>query len=139
MELRHALFVIFPVDKLVSDCGERDSVDSEFSQVESVLEKSIMETLTAAVACGVAFALSFHLGYGRAASIWGAATWGAVTGLGIAVAFFAMTVATTIILPGTFDGRALGLHFLALLVVAPLGAAVVAILARRYAMAKMHF
>jgi hypothetical protein len=103
------------------------------------LEKSIMETITAIVACVVAFALSFHLGYGRAPSNWAAVILGAVTGLGVAVAFFVMTVGTTIILPGTFDGRTLGLHFLALLAVAPLGAGVIAILARRHAMTKMHF
>jgi hypothetical protein len=115
------------------------SVDSEFSQVESVLEKSIMETITAIVACAVAFALSFHLGHGRASSIWAAVILGAVTGLGVVVAFFAMTVGTAIILPGTFDARTLGLCFVGLLAVAPLGAAVIAILARRRAVAKMHF
>jgi len=98
-----------------------------------------METISAIVACAVAFGLSFHLGYGRASSIWAAVILGAVTGLGVAVAFFAMTVGTTIILPGTFDARTLGLCFLGLLAVAPLGAAAVAILARRHAMTKMRF
>lgn len=98
-----------------------------------------MEAITAIVACAVAFALSFHLGYDRASSIWAAVILGAVTGLGVAVAFFAMTVGTTIVLPRTFDARTLGLCFLGLLAVAPLGAAVIAALARRLAVAKMYF
>ena len=98
-----------------------------------------METITAAVACAVAFALSFYLGYGRAPSGWVALILGAVSGLGFAAAFFAMTVGTTIMLPGTFDARSLGFHFLALLALAPVGAAVIAVLAHRHAIAKMHY
>lgn len=98
-----------------------------------------METITAVVACGVAFTLSFYLGYDRAPSVWVAVLLGAASGLGFAVAFFAMTVGTTIILPGTFDARTLGLHFLALLAVAPLGAGLIAVLAHRHAVAKTHF
>ena len=98
-----------------------------------------METLTAVVACAIAFALSFYLGYGRAPSILVAVLVGAACGLVFAVAFFAMTVGTTIILPGTFAARSLGLHFLALLAIAPLGAAVVAVLAHRRATPKMRF
>jgi hypothetical protein len=98
-----------------------------------------METITAIVACAVAFALSIYLGYEKAPSTWAAVLLGAASGVGFAVVFFAVTVAITIVLPGTFHARTLGLHFLALLAVAPLGAAVIAILARRHAMTKMHF
>ena len=98
-----------------------------------------METLTALVACAVAFALSFYLGYGRAPSVWGALILGAACGVGFAVVFFAMTVGATIILPGTFAARSLGLHFLALLAVAPLGAAAIAVIGHRRATPKMHF
>jgi hypothetical protein len=103
------------------------------------LEKPIMETLTAIVASAVAFALSFYLGHDRAPSAWIALLLGAASGVGFAVVFFAMTVATTIVLPGTFDARTLGLHFLALLAVAPLGAAAIAALGHRRATPKMHF
>jgi hypothetical protein len=98
-----------------------------------------METITAAVAGGLAFALSFYLGYGRAPSTWAALIVGAACGFGFAVAFFAITVGTTIILPGTFAARSLGLHFLALLAVAPLGAAAIAYLAHRHGTARMRF
>jgi hypothetical protein len=99
----------------------------------------MMETLTAVVACALAFALSFYLGRGRAPSTWAALIVGAACGLGFAVAFFAMTVGTTIILPGTFAARSLGLHFLALLALAPLGSAVIAFLAHRHSTSKMRF
>lgn len=98
-----------------------------------------MESITAFVACGAAFALGYYLGFDRAHSMLGAAALGAVSGIGFAVAFFMMTVAIAIVLPGTFDGRTLGVNFARLLVLAPLGTAVIAALAHRYAVARMHF
>ena len=98
-----------------------------------------METLTAVVACALAFALSFYLGHGRAPSTLAALVVGAACGVGFAVIFFAITVGTTIVLPGTFNARSLGLHFLALLVLAPVGAAVIAVLAHRRSAPKMRF
>lgn len=98
-----------------------------------------METITAIVACAVAFALAFYVGYGRAPSTLIAAMLGAVSGIGFAVVFFVMTVAVAMMLPGTFAPRSLGVHFIGLLAVAPLGAAVIAVLAQRRAMTKMHF
>ncbi len=98
-----------------------------------------MESITAVVACGIAFALSYYVGYGRAPSSLVALMLGAVGGIGFAFIFFVMTVAVAIILPGTFDGRSLGVHFIGLLAVAPLGGAVISVLAHRYAMAKTPF
>lgn len=98
-----------------------------------------METVTAFVACAVAFALSFYLGYGRSPSGLAALVLGAACGVGFAVIFFALTVGTTIVLPGTFNARSLGLHFLALLAVVPLGAAAIAVFGHRRATPNMHF
>jgi hypothetical protein len=98
-----------------------------------------MESLTAVVACAVAFALSFYLGYGRSPTSLAALVVGAACGVGFAVIFFGLTVGTTIMLPGTFDARSLGLHFLALLFVAPLGAAAIAVFAHNRATPKLRF
>ena len=64
---------------------------------------------------------------------------GAACGVAFAVLFFVMTVAVEGTLPGTFNARSLGVHLLILLAVAPLGAAAVAVLGQRYAMARMRF
>lgn len=98
-----------------------------------------MESITAFVACVVAFALSYYVGYGRAPSVLSAILLGAVSGIGFAVVFFVMTVAVAIVLPGTFDARSLGVNFVGLMMVAPLGSALVAVLGHRHAVAKMHF
>ena len=98
-----------------------------------------MESLTAVVACAVAFALSFYFGYGRSPSSFAAFALGAACGVGFAVIFFGLTVGTTLILPGTFNARSLGLHFLALLFVAPFGAAAIAVFGHRRATPKMRF
>ena len=98
-----------------------------------------MESITALVACGAAFALSFYLGYGRAPSLLAAAMLGAVSGIGFAVIFFAMTIAVAGTLPGIFDARTLGQHLILLGMAAPLGAAAVPMFAHRYAMSRSRF
>ena len=98
-----------------------------------------MESLTAIVACALAFALSLYLGYGRSPSSLAAFAVGVACGVGFAVIFFGVTVGTTLVLPGTFNARSLGLHFLALLVVAPLGAAAIAVFAHQRTTPKMRF
>lgn len=98
-----------------------------------------MESITALVACGAAFALSYYFGYGRAPTTFIAAVLGAVSGIGFAVVFFALTLAVTIVLPGTFDGRTLGVYFVRLLVLAPIGAAVIAAFAHRFSTTKTQF
>jgi hypothetical protein len=98
-----------------------------------------METITALVACGAAFALAYYFGYGRAQTTFIAAILGAVCGIGFAVVFFALTLAVAILLPDTFDARTLGIHFTRLLVLAPIGAAAIAALAHRFSRTKIQF
>ncbi len=98
-----------------------------------------MEAITALVACAAAFALSYYFGYGRAPTTLIAAVLGAVSGIGFAVVFFALTLAVTILLPGTFDGWTLGFYFVRLLVLAPIGAAAIAAFAHRFSRTKIQF
>jgi hypothetical protein len=91
-----------------------------------------MESITAVVACGLAFALSYYIGRTMASSTLVAAMMGGVCGLAFAVMFFVMTVALGAILPGIFDGWLLGVHFIVLLIVMPLGSAGIAILEHRH-------
>ncbi|MSP74515.1 MAG: hypothetical protein EXR12_00120 [Rhodospirillaceae bacterium] len=98
-----------------------------------------METITALVACGAAFALSYYFGYGRAPTTFIAAVLGAISGIGFAIVFFALTLAVTILLPDTFDARTLGIHFARLLVLAPIGAAVIAAFSHRFSRTKIQF
>jgi hypothetical protein len=91
-----------------------------------------MESITAFVACGLAFALSYYVGRALASSTVVAAMMGAVCGLAFAVLFFIATVAIGAVLPGIFDGWMLGVHFIVLLFVIPLGSAGVAVLEHRH-------
>ena len=91
-----------------------------------------MESITALVACGVAFALIYYIGRFTASTTLAAAVMGAVCGLAFAVLFFITTVALGVIVPGLFEGWTLGIHFIALLIVAPLGSAGIAVLEHRH-------
>lgn len=91
-----------------------------------------MESITALVACGVAFALSYYMGRFTASTTLATAAMGAVCGLAFAVLFFITTVLLGVIVPGLFEGWALGIHFIALLMVAPLGSAGIAVLEHRH-------
>jgi hypothetical protein len=91
-----------------------------------------METITAVVACGLAFTLSYFIGRMMASSTLVAAMMGGVCGLAFAVLFFVATVAIGAVLPGIFDGWTLGVHFIVLLFVLPLGSAGVAVLEHRH-------
>ncbi len=91
-----------------------------------------MESITALVACGLAFALSYYMGHRMASSTRVAAMMGLACGFAFAVLFFVATVALGALNPGMFDGWTLGVHFLALLVVAPLASAGVAVLEYRH-------
>ena len=98
-----------------------------------------MESITAGVACSAALALSYYIGYDRAPSIFISLLAGAASGVSFAVVFFAMTVVVAIALPGTFDARLLGVHFVFLLAVAPLCGAGIAAFAHHRAMTRMMF
>jgi hypothetical protein len=91
-----------------------------------------MESITAIVAAGVAFALSYYIGRSMASTTLVAAMMGAVCGLAFAVLFFVTTVALGAVLPGVFDGWMLGIHFIVLAIAAPLGSAGIAILEHRH-------
>lgn len=91
-----------------------------------------MESITAIVAAGVAFALSYYIGHAVASRTLVAAVMGAVCGLAFAVLFFVMTVGIGSVIPGIFDGWMLGFHFIILLLVVPLGSAGVAVLEHRH-------
>ena len=90
-----------------------------------------MESITAIVAAGVAFALSYYIGRAMASTTLAAAVMGGVCGLAFAVLFFITTVAIGSVIPGMFDGWMLGIHFIVLLLVVPLGSAGIAALEHR--------
>ncbi|CAN5756697.1 hypothetical protein BH11PSE3_BH11PSE3_01480 [soil metagenome] len=87
-----------------------------------------MESVTAVVAGGLAFALSYYIGRTMASSIVVAAMMGAACGLAFSVVFFLITVSVGAVLPGMFDGWLLGVHFIGMLILVPLGCAAVAAL-----------
>jgi hypothetical protein len=91
-----------------------------------------MESITALVACGLAFALSYLIGRTMASSMPVAAMMGGVCGVAFAVLFFVTTVGLGTFLPGMFDGWTLGVYFIVLLVVIPLGSAGIAVLEYRH-------
>ena len=91
-----------------------------------------MESITALVACAAAFSLSYYIGYHIATNTTVAAMMGGASGLVFAVMFFIMTVAIGMMVPDTFEPRQLGIHFLVLLPLTPIGSAVVAVLAHRH-------
>jgi hypothetical protein len=91
-----------------------------------------MESITAIVAAGVAFALSYYIGRAVASTTLTAAIMGGVCGLAFAILFFISTVAIGTAVPGMFDGWRLGVHFIVLLAAVPLGCAAVAALEHRH-------
>jgi hypothetical protein len=91
-----------------------------------------MESITAIVAAGVAFALSYYVGRAMASTTLMAAIMGGICGLAFAVLYFISTVGVGTVVPGMFDGWMLGVHFIVLLVVVPLGSAVIAALEHRH-------
>ena len=91
-----------------------------------------MESITALVACAVAFSLSYYIGYYVADNATVAAMMGAASGLVFAVMFFIVTVGIGMLVPDTFDPRQLGIHFLVLFPMPPIGSAIGAVLAHRH-------
>ena len=82
-----------------------------------------METVTALVAAGAAFGLSYLIGRSLTASFLLVALGGLVAGAGFAVLFFVSTVTMGHLVPGLFEPWLLGIHFIGLMIVAPLGGA----------------
>jgi len=91
-----------------------------------------MESMTAIVAAGVAFALSYYIGRAQASTTLAATIMGGICGLAFAVLFFVTTVAIGVLVPGMFDGWRLGVHFIVLLIAVPLGSAAIAGLEHRH-------
>jgi hypothetical protein len=91
-----------------------------------------METVTALVAAGAAFGLSYLIGRSLTASLLLVALGGLLSGAGFAVIFFVSTVTVGHFMPQLFEPWLLGVHFIALIVVAPLGGAVIATLTHRH-------
>jgi len=91
-----------------------------------------METVTALVAAGAAFGLSYLIGRSLTASFLLVALGGLLSGAGFAILFFVSTVTVGHFVPQLFEPWLLGVHFIALMVVAPLGGAVIAALTHRH-------
>ena len=91
-----------------------------------------MESITAIVAAGAAFALSYLIGRAMASTTLVAAMMGAVCGLAFSILFFVTTVVLGAVLPGMFDGWTLGIHFIVLVLVVPLSCAAIALLEHRH-------
>ena len=93
-ELRHAFFVGFRIVAIVSNCSQRDSVDSDFSQVESVLEESHPWKPSQPSSPAARLSLSATTSaFDRAPRRSVPPLLGAVSGIGFAAVFFVMTVA----------------------------------------------
>ncbi|MDO8975614.1 hypothetical protein [Reyranella sp.] len=91
-----------------------------------------METVTALVAAGAAFGLSYLIGRSLTASFLLVALGGLLSGAGFAILFFVSTVTVGHFVPQLFEPWLLGVHFIALMAVAPLGGAVIAALTHRH-------
>ena len=87
-----------------------------------------METIAALVAAGAAFGASYVIGRSLTASSLVVTLGGLLWGVSFAVFFFVATVTVGHLTPGLFEPWSLGVHFIALIVAAPLGGAAIAAL-----------
>ncbi len=91
-----------------------------------------MESITAIVAAGAAFGLSFLIGRTMVSTKLVVALIGAACGLAFSILFFIATVSVGAMMPDLFDGWTLGIHFIVLLAIVPAGSAAVALLEQRH-------
>lgn len=91
-----------------------------------------MESITAIVAAGAAFGLSFFIGRSVASTKLVLALMAAACGVAFSVLFFIVTVSVGAVMPDLFEGWELGIHFIVLLLVVPAGCATVALLEQRH-------
>jgi hypothetical protein len=91
-----------------------------------------METVTALVAAGAAFAASYLIGRSLTTSLLLVMLGGLLAGASFAVLFFVSTVTVGHMMPGLFEPWLLGVHFIALAIVVPLGGAAIAALTHRH-------
>lgn len=92
-----------------------------------------METITALVAAGAAFGISYLIGRSLTASMILVALGGMASGFAFAILFFVLTVTIGHLMPGVFEPWSLGVHFIALVIAAPIVGAGIAALAHRHA------
>ncbi|MBX9946835.1 MAG: hypothetical protein K2Y40_22355 [Reyranella sp.] len=97
-----------------------------------------MESITALVAGVAALAFSYYVGQHLSVSTIVASVLGAATGVGFALLYFIATVAVGGAFPGTFVAWSVGIHFIVLLALVPLVAAVIAAIAQRQAYANAN-
>jgi hypothetical protein len=91
-----------------------------------------METISALVAAGAAFALSYLIGRSLTASTLLVTLGGLASGLGFAILFFVLTVTIGHLMPGLFEPWFVGVHFIGLAVIAPVLGAAIAALTHRH-------
>ena len=91
-----------------------------------------MESITALVAAGAAFTLSFFIGRSVASTRVIVGLMAAACGAAFSVLFFIVTVSVGALMPDLFDGWVLGTHFIVLLAVVPAVSALVALLEHRH-------
>jgi hypothetical protein len=88
----------------------------------------MMETVPALVAAGAAFGLSYLIGRSLTPSTLLVSLGGLVSGLGFAILFFVAAVTVGHFVPGLLEPWAIGVHFILLATIAPLGGALIAVL-----------
>lgn len=91
-----------------------------------------METATALIAAAAAFGISFLIGRSLTMPMLFVALGGLLSGMGFAVLFFVSTVTVGNLLPDLLEPWLIGVHFIALMVAAPLGGAAIAALTHRH-------
>lgn len=91
-----------------------------------------METIVALIAAGAAFGISFMIGRSLTASMLLVALGGLASGVGFALLYFVSTVTVGHLVPGVFEPWLLGVHFIAVIIAAPLGGALIAVLTHRH-------
>jgi hypothetical protein len=88
----------------------------------------MVETTTALVAAGAAFGLSYMIGRSITLSMLLVSLGGLVSGLAFAILFFVAAVTVGHFIPGLLEPWMIGVHFIALAAIAPLGGAAIAAL-----------
>lgn len=95
-----------------------------------------MESVGAGISVVVVFVVSFAAGYAWAPARHWAVALGVIIGVFFAVVYMLVGAAAGTLMPRTLEGRSVGFHFMALLVVLPLIGAIIAEIARVYAMTR---
>jgi hypothetical protein len=100
------------------------------------VRERLVESVVAGISVVVVFVLSFAAGYAWAPARHWAVALGVIIGAFFAVVYMLVGAAAGTLMPRTLEGRSVGFHFMALLVVLPTVGAISAEIARRYAMTR---